>query len=859
MAERRRRIVIDDDDNYGSKSGGSSQRNYGKRNAPSSNQASSSSSQKRVIRDDSDQDSDSYTATAPIRQTITGTKAADIPPEDFERLVKDVVRLAIFTSHSEQPLRRDDIKNVLSDHSRLYDTVFKKAQERLRDIFGMEMVELKTKGRNGQASEKGAKSYMLRNILPVELLSGAVVDWEADLADMGLLMVILSLIMVREGVIFESALMSHLRRLSLLEDDSPFGDIQKKLDVLIKKRYLDRFKLDHMDESGEKAEAEYRWGARTRVEVPEENVVKFIQEVFGREAPLGLEARSRTDTFLETNCSSELWRLRLGQPTTWNLSSVTWESVPLREDMITPPPVSGIGLKSLNIPSNNTLSLVNGTSVSTQSISPYMVEFGRAGCADSDEQTNGIDTRAQPWIGFNIYNPVMNTWETIDLVNATTDMGFNTTAALVVGDWLSPTVAVDYVNFAWYIILQSTAPLRQVVLRKDLTTLTSFMSRLDLTKSRSTLFPTQLLYEGWEVASILNENAPFVSRGVATAVRDNIVVISGTANSFTPGDTQQAELRGCDHAYIFSMSKKIWTRQELTAADNDAMPDTREKAAFLAVGNKIYMHGGIKPYQTILSDFWILDTDTWTWTHAFDSPGPRADHTLLQYHEYILALSGFNVGRNVPITTVLPIMAYDINKSTWTDLIRSTLDNRASFVTNLTRAAIIIGTVTVGAILLVLGLSTHLLRKWNQRNYMKVTEDLELDEQRRKAAQNLPSILKKSYLSGNVGSHAKQVQKGRGLQTEVIFEDSEGEYEDRYRDSFDNERGDENVQRLSLLSRSQDNPTSRPPRRVRIEEHPARRDDEGGEAYDGDRDTDEETEEGQIIVRMPPDLLEREE
>ncbi|KAF9359630.1 Melanoma-associated antigen D2 [Mortierella sp. AD094] len=278
-----------DDEDYGSRTGGSSQRNTSKRNAPSSNQGSSSSSQKRVIRDDSDQDSDSYTAKA-ARQTTSGTKVTDIPPEDLERLVKDVVRLAIFTSHSEQALKREDIKNVLNDHSKLYDAVFQKAQERLRDIFGMELVELTTKGRSGQTSEKGAKSYMLRNILPVELLSGDVVDWEAELEDMGLLMVILSLILVRQGVILESVLMSHLRRLSLLEDSSPFGDIQKKLEVLIKKRYLDKFKLDHMDESGEKAEVEYRWGARTRVEVPEENIVKFIQEVFGREAPMGLEA-----------------------------------------------------------------------------------------------------------------------------------------------------------------------------------------------------------------------------------------------------------------------------------------------------------------------------------------------------------------------------------------------------------------------------------------------------------------------------------------------------------------------------------------------------------------------------------------
>ena len=52
------------------------------------------------------------------------------------------------------------------------------------------------------------------------------------------------------------------------------------------------------------------------------------------------------------------------------------------------------------------------------------------------------------------------------------------------------------------------------------------------------------------------------------------------------------------------------------------------------------MYGGVKPYQTVLKDFWILDTETWTWQRGPDGPGPRADHTLLQYYEYIIVVSG---------------------------------------------------------------------------------------------------------------------------------------------------------------------------------------------------------------------------
>ncbi|KAF9985815.1 hypothetical protein BGZ65_009746 [Modicella reniformis] len=472
----------------------------------------------------------------------------------------------------------------------------------------------------------------------------------------------------------------------------------------------------------------------------------------------------------------------------------------------------------------------------------------------------------------------MNTWDSIDLVNTTEDLGLDTKLVLATGDWLSPTVAIDYVNFAWYIILQSTAPLRQVILRKDLDSLTSFMSRIDLTENTLTLFPTQLLYEGWKVISILNENAPFVGKDVATLVQDKIIIITGTANSFTPGDMQQAELRGCDHAYVFSTTKNTWTRQDLTVIDNGGMPETREKAALLAVGSKIYMHGGVKSYQTVLNDFWILDTETWIWTRAADGPGPRADHTLLQYHEYLLAVSGmlivqehgmcyqiemisilktesnikslynsgFDVGRSVPVVSVLPIMAYNTNTSSWTDVIRPTLDAETSFITNITRATIIIGTITFGLVLLVLSVSTHLLRKWNQRSYTKVSENFELNEQQRRAAQSLPSILKRRYLSEDGSS-----RKPKGQHTEVIFEDDDG-YGDDETESNDEggDEGDRRTQQRSLLSHAQPNPASRPPRRVRIDDRVEHRVLESMDE-DGADETDEENEEGQVVVKIP--------
>jgi hypothetical protein len=370
------------------------------------------------------------------------------------------------------------------------------------------------------------------------------------------------------------------------------------------------------------------------------------------------------------------------------------------------------------------------------------------------------------------------------------------------------------------------------------------------------------------------------------------------------------------------------------------LPDTREKAAFLTgnvitddatdmfavfdplltllglvstrklVGKKIYMYGGVKPYQTVLKDFWTLDTETWTWQRGPDGPGPRADHTLLQYYEYIFVVSGkikplclheitatsamlsmhthdlgifligYNVSRNVPLTETLPLMVFDTNTTIWTDEIRPTLDAETTYVSNVTRAAIIIGTVIFAVVLMVIALSTHLLRKWNQRNYTKGYENVELEEQRRRAAQELPSILKKRYLSeggnGGNGGPGSNVRSGRnvGIQSEVLFEDEEGDYSDHDNGSFDGDDEYEDDQhhsgqKVSLLSRSQPNPKSRPlqeqqqslappqrERRVRIQELSEEEEEEGEE--DGSEfgtlgeDDDDDDDGSAVIVRLPP-------
>lgn len=248
-------------------------------------------------------------------------------------------------------------------------------------------------------------------------------------------------------------------------------------------------------------------------------------------------------------------------------------------------------------------------------------------------------------------------------------------------------------------------------------------------------------------------------------------------------------------------------------------------------------------------------------------------------------LLGYNVSRNVPLTETLPLMVFDTNTTSWTNTIRPTLDAETTYVSDMTRAAIIIGTVIFAVVLMVIALSTHLLRKWNQRNYIKGYENVELEEQRRRAAQELPSILKKRYLSeggnsANGTSGSNRSGRGVGNQSEVLFEDEEGDYSDE-NGSFDGddeyEDDQHGGQKVSLLSRPQPNPKSRslqdqqqqglapPPqreRRVRIQELVEEEDEEGGSEYGtlGEDDDDDDDDDGSaVIVRLPPDLSEREE
>ncbi|KAF9157897.1 hypothetical protein DFQ26_008193 [Actinomortierella ambigua] len=452
----------------------------------------------------------------------------------------------------------------------------------------------------------------------------------------------------------------------------------------------------------------------------------------------------------EPDCSPDLFRLFLGRTNTWNITDSSiggWELVDPPYDpknLLGRPPAAGLGLTALpwqGFNPNETTSpqttkaapktFDDDDDVLAEGHFPFLVEFGRLGCVDVDGDDSGKPGNNGLAIGFNVYDRQKNIWKTVDF--EVSDPATNTSLShteWITGNWQAPVVLLDSVNMTWHIILQSSTPLRQVIITRSIADAgeddqereEEAFSWWDGPGRKTILRQTvEFLSRGWTLTSNLNHTAPFVGRGTATYVNGLIVVISGQGNAFTPGDSDPLSggLRACDHAFVFSLDTKQWRRVELSVQGGGAQPATRENAAFITVGKTIVMYGGIMPFETVLKDLWTLDTETWTWTRGPDAPSPRAGHSLIPYHEYLLAVSGFDVGPNLPLTGALPILAYNTHLSSWTDTLRATV-HPSELVSGVTKIMIFILSAVIACTVCGIVFSVSWLRRWNLRNYMKV-------------------------------------------------------------------------------------------------------------------------------------------
>ncbi|KAL4911549.1 hypothetical protein BDW74DRAFT_164985 [Aspergillus multicolor] len=215
------------------------------------------------------------------------------PPSSTDVMVKKLVRLALSSEYSRQPIRRVDVTNkVLGEGSRQFKVVFEGAQKVLAETFGMQLSELPQKEkvtiqqrRAAQKVERASttsKSWILTSTLPSKYRKQDILRptrGPAESSYTGLYTFIIAVILLNGGALPEQKLERYLSRMNA-DSYTPVDRTDRLLLRLCKEGYL--VKNREMDVGDEVIE--YMVGPRGKVEVGTKGVAGLVREVYGRQA-----------------------------------------------------------------------------------------------------------------------------------------------------------------------------------------------------------------------------------------------------------------------------------------------------------------------------------------------------------------------------------------------------------------------------------------------------------------------------------------------------------------------------------------------------------------------------------------------
>ncbi|KAL4811493.1 MAGE family-domain-containing protein [Aspergillus unguis] len=258
---------------------------------PESSEAESTSSQELPTQSENRR----QRARASPNESEDGSDGSNFrAPRSTDVMVKKLVRLALSSEYSRQPIRRVDISNkVLGEQgSRQFKMVFEEAQRILADTFGMHLAELPGKEkvtvqqrRAAQKVERSSstnKSWILTSTLPAKYRKQDILRptrGPMESAYTGLYTFIISLILLNGGTLQEQKLERYLTRVNA-ETYTPIDRTDRFLQRLCKEGYL----LRNRESDGGEEIIEYMVGPRGKVEVGARGVAGLVREVYGKQA-----------------------------------------------------------------------------------------------------------------------------------------------------------------------------------------------------------------------------------------------------------------------------------------------------------------------------------------------------------------------------------------------------------------------------------------------------------------------------------------------------------------------------------------------------------------------------------------------
>lgn len=184
---------------------------------------------------------------------------------DIIRRANEVVYLMLIREQSKTPVKRPDImKHVMKDHKTSFASVLKVANERLIEIFGMELVEI------GEGSKK---AYILKN------KHGKLLVPSQDESKRALLAIILTLIFMSGNVMQDGLFWHSLKKIGIEPGTKhpEFGDVKRLvMGEFSRQMYLEVTRTPGSDPP----QYSFKWGPRAYQEVTKHKLLEFVTEIY---------------------------------------------------------------------------------------------------------------------------------------------------------------------------------------------------------------------------------------------------------------------------------------------------------------------------------------------------------------------------------------------------------------------------------------------------------------------------------------------------------------------------------------------------------------------------------------------------
>jgi len=220
----------------------------------------------------------------------------NLDPTDVEKKVNELVQYILVMDQKKLPIKKRDInKNVLQEHGRLYSAFMARAKDRLHEVFGFLVVELKDK-------LKG--SCILVNTLP-SLSDKPHLQWsDEEVSRMGLLATILTIIFMNGNTILEEELWSSLKKMCIKQDEHHpvFGNVRcLVMEEWTRQAYLEVVPQPNTDP----VVKEIHWGQRAHVEFTKKNSLDLVCRVYGTEPQAWMHPWQQVREQQQQHCGGE--------------------------------------------------------------------------------------------------------------------------------------------------------------------------------------------------------------------------------------------------------------------------------------------------------------------------------------------------------------------------------------------------------------------------------------------------------------------------------------------------------------------------------------------------------------------------